>query len=277
MKTLDKAPHFFRFSRALENDPTSKAFAPLAELYRKSQLYDDAYRILKQGLAHHPQYGPGLICLAHCHYDTGKYVKARKIIAALLEDYQDNLKLIHLAVQVYNQEGNYKKALFYANRYLCLDRNHPEIKELRRKLLVQLKRRKEEVLPPKELPREHQDYLNESYWLTVDLTKENYLPVDKMPEEMQKSSREEIKTLTLANLYYKQGHLQKSIDILEELMDENPASNEVYEKLNQVIAERNGSGKVPREGDLAVQKYQKYQNYLNQYVSSLKDKGDKDV
>ena len=62
-------PEIERLTELYEKDPTARVFAPLADAYRKSKLYDEAIDILKKGLEIHPGYVSAHLVLARCYYD----------------------------------------------------------------------------------------------------------------------------------------------------------------------------------------------------------------
>ncbi len=59
------------YQRKYELNPHSRAFAPLADLYRKAGRLEEAIEVLEAGLAEHPRYVSALVILARCHVDAG--------------------------------------------------------------------------------------------------------------------------------------------------------------------------------------------------------------
>lgn len=76
-----------------QKNPSGKAFAPLAEAYRKLGMLSEAFNVLKKGLKQHPEYVLGYIILAHCYYDDGKYELSYATLKPLAPLNQDNLLL----------------------------------------------------------------------------------------------------------------------------------------------------------------------------------------
>ena len=52
-----------RYQEVLEKNPTSRAFAPLAEAHRKAGDDQEAIRICRMGLEHHPNSATALVTL----------------------------------------------------------------------------------------------------------------------------------------------------------------------------------------------------------------------
>jgi len=76
-----------------QKNPRSKVFAPLAESFRKLGMLDDAYKILKDGIRHHPNYTLGYIVLAHCYYDQGKFELTYNTLRPIVAQNADNISL----------------------------------------------------------------------------------------------------------------------------------------------------------------------------------------
>ena len=60
-----------KFEDTLAKDPASYCFAPLAELYRKTGLLEDAIATAQKGTALHPEYVGGYMALGRAYLDKG--------------------------------------------------------------------------------------------------------------------------------------------------------------------------------------------------------------
>jgi len=69
-----------KYEKILVEDPQSRAFAPLAEAYRKVGKLDDAIRVAEAGLEIHPGYTGGLIVLGRAHYEKKELDKATEVL-----------------------------------------------------------------------------------------------------------------------------------------------------------------------------------------------------
>lgn len=76
-----------------KKNPRSKVFAPLAESFRKLGMFDDAFKILKDGIRHHPNYTLGYIVLAHCYFDQGKFELTYNTLRPIVGQNADNISL----------------------------------------------------------------------------------------------------------------------------------------------------------------------------------------
>jgi tetratricopeptide (TPR) repeat protein len=69
-----------KYQQMLEEDPESRAFAPLAEAYRKVGNLEEAIRVAEAGLEIHPGYTGGLVVLGRAHYEKKDLDKAYEVL-----------------------------------------------------------------------------------------------------------------------------------------------------------------------------------------------------
>ena len=79
------------YQRKYELNPHSRAFAPLADLYRKAGRLEEAIEVLEAGLAEHPRYVSALVILARCHVDASRPTESGEAFARVLALDPDNL------------------------------------------------------------------------------------------------------------------------------------------------------------------------------------------
>ncbi len=79
------------YLRKYELAPHSRAFAPLADLYRRAGRVEEALEILAAGLVEHPQYVSALVIRGRCHVDAGQSEAADKAFQRVLELDPENL------------------------------------------------------------------------------------------------------------------------------------------------------------------------------------------
>ena len=99
-----------RYEGLLGKDPRSRAFAPLAEAYRRLGLYDRAFEVLRRGVRHHPSWLPGFLGLARCYYDLGCYDSAHLALRPFVGGGGDNLALLRLLARTYGKLGMEEEA-----------------------------------------------------------------------------------------------------------------------------------------------------------------------
>ena len=94
-----------------KKNPRSRVFAPLAESFRKLGMLEDAYKILKEGIRHHPNYTLGYIVLAHCYYDEEKYELTYNTLRPIINQNADNISLQKIFAQACIHMGYLEEAL----------------------------------------------------------------------------------------------------------------------------------------------------------------------
>ncbi len=91
---MTDSPRIGELRRRFEKDPSSIAFAQLAEEYRRSGDLDQAVKICREGLARHPGYLSAQVTLGRALMELEQYSEARKELEAVLQAAPDNLTAI---------------------------------------------------------------------------------------------------------------------------------------------------------------------------------------
>ncbi len=108
---MSQSPLIVKYEKALREDPRSRAFAPLAEAYRKVGLIDKAFEVLKKGIRYNPDYMMGYFSLSQCYFEKGEYALAYTTLRPISSKNRDNLKLQKLFGEVCCETQNYEEAL----------------------------------------------------------------------------------------------------------------------------------------------------------------------
>jgi predicted regulator of Ras-like GTPase activity (Roadblock/LC7/MglB family) len=116
--------------RLLNADPNSQIFAALAEAYRKKGELDLAFRICKNGLKVHNNYGSAHIVMAKINLDRGLYDWA-EIEAKRASELDGNTRTIELLLaEIYIYKGEFKSATKLLKDLRSKDPDNPQIKKL---------------------------------------------------------------------------------------------------------------------------------------------------
>ena len=107
-----------QFKQRYDNDPNSKAFAPLCEAYRKAGQHDEAIKILKKSIKKHPKYVFGLIVLARCYVDLSNEQEAYDLLRPIVDDNIENIALQRLFAEICNKLVREKEELESLKRVL---------------------------------------------------------------------------------------------------------------------------------------------------------------
>lgn len=106
-----EGPLIEKYLKALEENPRSRVFAPLAESYRRLGMVDRAIEILKDGMRYHPNYAVGYLGLAACYSDLGQYQLCYTTLKPFVPNSRDNLRLQRLFADACEQIGHDYEAL----------------------------------------------------------------------------------------------------------------------------------------------------------------------
>jgi len=120
-KRFQLGPEIERYTQLLARDPDSLAFVPLADAYRKSGLFEEAFAVLKRGMGRRPDYIPAKIVLGKCYLDLGNYPKAEATFEDILRMDRDNLVALSSMANVRLHQRRYGEAATIYRRILELD------------------------------------------------------------------------------------------------------------------------------------------------------------
>ena len=105
------SPLIDKYLETLKEVPNSRVFAPLAELYRKMGLIDQALSVLKDGITHNPSYVLGYLSLAECYLDSNEKKMAYATLKPLAKKNRDNIRLQKLFAHASYELGYYEESL----------------------------------------------------------------------------------------------------------------------------------------------------------------------
>lgn len=134
MKKGPSSPLIVKYESLLERNPNSLIFAPLAESYRKIGLVDKALKILKRGIALHPEYSVGYFSLALCYRDEGENHLAYSTLQTVVEKNKENIKLQNLFAEICLKLDFKQEALSVYEHVLFVNPKDQKAKEMIKKL-----------------------------------------------------------------------------------------------------------------------------------------------
>jgi tetratricopeptide (TPR) repeat protein len=91
--------------RRVDKDPSSIAFAQLAEEYRRMGEYVEAVKICRDGLQRHPGYLSAQVTLGRALLELKNFDDARTELEAVLKVAPDNLAAIRALADIHQQTG----------------------------------------------------------------------------------------------------------------------------------------------------------------------------
>jgi tetratricopeptide (TPR) repeat protein len=132
--------------RRVQQDPSSIAFAQLAEEYRRAGQLEDAVEVCRVGLAIHPSYVSARVTLGRALLDLEKLDDARQELERVLASAPENLAAIRGLAEIHHRRGALAEALVHYRAALALARHDPDLELTVADLAAQL----EPVAPPAE-------------------------------------------------------------------------------------------------------------------------------
>lgn len=206
------------YLQIVTKDPRSTAFVPLAEAYRQIGLLDDALEAASLGTRMLPHFSPGFSTLGRILGQMGRIDESMSAYAkALSLDRQSQSALVGLARLhlVRTERDQARKILKQAAEF------HPE-DEMVQNMLMAL-----------DLPRP---------WSDLAKVPEIHAP-DVAPTDVESTTAEEpIPTATLAEIYVKQGLVDKAIKIYQDIVRQRPENADARMRLAELLS---GSAQSP--------------------------------
>lgn len=296
-------PLLLKYKAQWEKNPRSQVFAPLAELYRKMDMIDEAMRVLKLGIRHHPNYIAGYLSLANCYFDINQFPMCYATLRPLVENQRDNLRLQNLFARVCLELGNLEEALDSYKYLLFLNPKDKAIALKVRELEDRLEAPKRPPLREEQVVFQTQNIFAEEAgeldeWQQVNFSgrspavvEESWIISDKLEEDqviqfessldeagmteidippqmpkkdestmlqfhrkdekkqqehhddeedlvdekVEKTTDLPLVTHTLVDLYCKQGHYRKAIEILDKILELNPSDQRSIARKREVL------------------------------------------
>ena len=102
-------------------DPTSLAFAPLADAYRKVGRTREAINLCREGLARFQHYTTARLILAKAHLDDGNPEAALAELGVILQASPRDVQAHRMAAEVHRKAGRWEEARQHLERVVKLD------------------------------------------------------------------------------------------------------------------------------------------------------------
>ena len=239
-----------KYEDALAKDPGSYCFAPLAELYRKMGLLDDAITVAKKGCDLHPDYVGGHMALGRAYFEKGMKSESKEVLEKVVRLTPENLMALKILSQIYAENGQNYAAEQTIRTILAQNPADRESQEL----LDSLKQSPAHDLSaaPYEAPDSNEggefslddEEIIEDAEIIEELTDEepadedfSFTPPGEAFTEPERVNSAEDKdpliTVTMAELYVSQGFLKRALTIYRELLEADPDNadwkNRLYE------------------------------------------------
>lgn len=95
-----------KYEEILTRDPQALSFAPLAELYRKAGLFEDALAVAKRGAELYPDFAAGHMALARIFIDKAMKKESTAALESVVRITPENTEAQRLLAAMYTDAGN---------------------------------------------------------------------------------------------------------------------------------------------------------------------------
>jgi len=99
--------------RRVQKEPASLAFAQLAEECRRVGQFQEAVRVCRQGLAHHPDYLSARVTLGRALIGLEHFDQAAAELSGVLRTAPENLAALRGLAELHDRQGQFAEALEY--------------------------------------------------------------------------------------------------------------------------------------------------------------------
>ena len=253
------------YEERLKNDPASYCFAPLAEVYLRAGLLDDALSVSRAGVTRHPGYVAGQMALARVCHQKGLVDECRRALETVATAVPDHAEAQRLLARLYKESGNDQAALQALQTLLDF---HPddmsgriELDSLQQKISALSEDDDLELIELTEAdifedPEELGDLVErikppvrsvEDPWSGVDAVTPEVTPASaaleavwSVPEQQLAATvepaveQDPLTTPTLAELYVSQGFSDKAIEIYRRIVSADPLNQEAASRLAEL-------------------------------------------
>lgn len=124
--------------RRVQKDPSSIAFAQLAEEFRRAGQLRESVETCEAGLGRHPGYLSARVTLGRALLDLGDLDKAQDELQRVLRAAPENLAALRGLAEIHHRRGELEEALSHYEAALELARHDPELERLVQEISAQL-------------------------------------------------------------------------------------------------------------------------------------------
>ena len=107
MESASLAERIEKCERILKENSNSQVFAALADAYRSKGDLDQAFRVCRQGLRLHPEYGPGHLVMAKINFERKMFDWAEQELEEAVTLDGETRATQQLRVEVLHRQGQF--------------------------------------------------------------------------------------------------------------------------------------------------------------------------
>ena len=252
-----------RYEERLKSDPASYCFAPLAEVYLRAGLLDDALAVSRAGVARYPGYVAGQMALARACHQKGLVDECRRALEAVASAVPDHAEAQRLLARLYAESGQVQAACQALQTLLDFcpgeETARVELESLQRRLaelphddelelielteadiVEELEDAGQPVAPvvpaiPAAAMENPWSGVPDALQPTSELEAVWALPEQKLAAAVASPAEQDpLTTATLAELYVSQGFTDKAVEIYRRIVAADPGNREAAGRLAEL-------------------------------------------
>jgi tetratricopeptide (TPR) repeat protein len=280
-----------------ERDPSPQLALHLAEEYRRHDQRHEAVEVLSRALQAHPGHMAAKVALGRYEFEMGNLAAARQHLEQVAQQDPTHLVASKLLVSLYLEAGEDKQARDRLDLYKLLNESDPDIESLEAQLEGGDRARPRVPVTTAavvvDVPRNGDPFKDlwadadsEQYWQAI--AAEGIFPVARtlrmavpspgpapIPEDYPVPGT----TVTLAQLYLQQGHLDDAEEAFREVLSREPGNIEAAAGLEEVNSQRAEGiagepepGRQPGADDSTARKIEALNDYLQRIRAADKQR-----
>ncbi len=110
MESASLADRIEKCERILKENSNSQVFAALADAYRSKGDLDQAFRVCRQGLRLHPEYGPGHLVMAKINFERKMFDWAEQELEEAVSVDGETRATQQLRVEIQIAKSNFRRS-----------------------------------------------------------------------------------------------------------------------------------------------------------------------
>lgn len=195
------------YVETLAKDPRSPVFVPLTEIYRKMGLLDDAYQVASSGVRHLPEFAPGHVVLGRVQSQCGDLSAAMGSFARALDLDADNLPALKGLAKAKHQSGDAAAARQLLEKAATLAPDDEALRQFLKRIAPEEKASEPIAPAPSSQP-------------SVRSSRRGH-----------RTSADPFTTVTIAEIYIRQGFLRRALKIYRDLLASDPSDENIRQRL----------------------------------------------
>jgi thioredoxin-like negative regulator of GroEL len=207
---IDRQRLMALYQQRLDADPASRVFLPLAELLRRDGRHAEARLLLEAGRQRHPGFISALVALSQVLLDLGDETGAREILDQVATRDPDNLVALRLQAAAAANRDDWPAAVAHLERIARLD-------------------------PGDVVAIDRLQAARESLAATVPAAAVQEASTEAATAtEATAEAAGGVITLTLADLYLRQGYTERARELLTAIAAAHPDREDVRERIRRL-------------------------------------------